>query len=135
LLLNGCTLGSFDIYDQFDYLIKLAVPFGERKKRVIQREDAGFDENTMTSRDVEFKEAQEKATRSKKKKIDIVIQNTRTKEALQKIADKIYQEQIQGRVTNNREEMKEKYGGYKTKTIDRTAQLKTYKKEKDDLNK
>lgn len=132
--MNGATLGEFTIYDKFDYLIKIDAPFTEREKRVIQRKDVVFNKNTMVGRDIEFKQAEKKG-RKKNKRINEVVENTGTKEDLQIIADRIYNEQIKGRSENHKQTMQEKYGGYKTKPITRRQQLKTDKRQKDDLSK
>lgn len=132
IVVEGAILGEYSIYDKFDYLIRIDAPFVEREKRVIERKDVVFDKDTMVNRDIEFKQAHRKGLR-KRKKVDQVIQNTGTKEALQVIADKIYSQQIQTKSTNRSRTMREKYGGYKARPVSISRQTKGIKK--DDLIK
>ncbi len=116
VIVEGDTLANFTIYNKFNYLIQIDAPFLEREKRVIQRKDAFFDKDSMLKRDSDFEKA-DKRGRKKGKIIDEVIQNIGTKEDLQKIADRIYNEQISGKSTKNNRAMIEKYGGYKSKIV------------------
>lgn len=134
IIVEGSILGDFKIYDKFDYLIQIDSPLEEREKRVMQRKDLEFDEQTILQRDLDFKNAEKKG-RKKGKIIDEVIQNTGTKEDLQRVADRIYDEQIKSKNENNKELMREKYGGYKTKPIIRKQQVEKNNLEKDDLSK
>lgn len=115
MFLNGATLGDFSVYDKFDYLIQIDAPFVEREKRVIQRKDIVYDKNTMVNRDLDFRQAQNRRKREGKR-IDLKIENIGSKEDLQKIADRIYYEQIVGKKQKVNETMQDKYGGYKIRT-------------------
>lgn len=125
--MNGATLGNFSIYNKFDYLIQIDAPFAERKKRIIERKDILYDKDTVVNRDLGFRQAQ---NRGKKKGIIIneKIENIGSKEDLQKIADRIYSEQILPKDREPRESMAEKYGGYKI----RTPRMKARAKEKEE---
>ena len=66
--------------------------------------------------DIEFNNS----LKGMKKTIDKKIENTGTIEELQEIANSIYAEQIESKIKRNskgRETLKQKYGGYKTKTV------------------
>lgn len=132
--MNGTTLGNFRLFNKFDYLIEINAPFIERQGRIIKRKDEIFDKEIIVNRDIDFKESKKKGRR-KGKISDKVIQNIGTKEDLQKIANEIYYEQIEGRSVNNVETIQEKYGGYEVKPITRTQQLKADNIKKDDLSK
>lgn len=134
IIIEGSTLADFAIYKKFDYLIHIDAPFAERERRAIERNDIFFDKQTMVDRDLGFRKA-EKRARKKGKLVNEVIQNTGSKEDLQKVADRIYEEQIGNRRVKTNQSMQEKYGGYKTKTVNRTKSVKIKNRKKDDLSK
>lgn len=127
LFLNGATLANFSIYNKFDYLIQIDAPFAERKKRIIERKDILYDKDTVVNRDLGFRQAQNRG-KKKGKRINEKIENIGSKEDLQKIADRIYFEQILPKDRKLRESMTEKYGGYKI----RTPRMKARSKEKEE---
>lgn len=114
IIFEGATLGDFSIYNKFDYLIQIDAPFIERKKRIIERNDILYDKDTVANRDLGFRQAQNRA-KKKGKTINEKIENIGSKADLQKIADRIYSEQILTKDRKPRETMIEKYGGYKVK--------------------
>lgn len=134
IIIEGSTLAEFAIYKKFDYLIHIDAPFAERERRAIERNDIFFDKRTMVDRDLGFRKAEKKG-RKKGKIVNQVIQNTGSKEELQKVADKIYEEQIRNRRVKTNQSMQEKYGGYKTKAVNRTRPVKIKGRQKDDLSK
>ncbi len=83
----------------------------------------------MVDRDLGFRKAEKKG-RKKGKIVNQVIQNTGSKEELQKVADKIYEEQIRNRRVKTNQSMQEKYGGYKTKAVKRTKSVKVTNRKK-----
>lgn len=87
----------------------------------------------MVRRDIEFRDSLKKGNR-KYKYVDMEIDNSDSIENLQKIADKIYSEQILSKDRKPRESMIEKYGGYKIRTPRMKAKSKG-KTEKGELNK
>lgn len=68
----------------------------------------------MVRRDKDFRNSIRRG-KKKGKKVDKKIENSGTIEDLQRIADKIYNEQISPNPQIKKKTMKEKYGGYKTK--------------------
>ena len=70
----------------------------------------------MVRRDIEFRNSLKK--RKNGKHIDIKVHNTGNLQDLQKIADDIYSKKI-GNTHRREETIRERYGGYKTKPINK----------------
>lgn len=134
IIIEGSYLGDFPIYNKLDYLIELEVPFVEREERVKKRKDIIFDKTTMVKRDIGFRNAQRYRKKSNKQ-VDEKINNTGSKENLQKIADKIYSEQIVVKEPKGNETMQDKYGGYKIITPEMEIKSKSERSEKGDTTK
>lgn len=88
----------------------------------------------MVKRDIRFRDAQRYRKKSVKQ-IDERIKNIGTIEDLQKIADRIYTEQVIGIKQKNDETMQEKYGGYKIITPEMEMKSKSERSEKGDTTK
>lgn len=71
----------------------------------------------MVRRDKDFRNSIRRG-KKKGKQVDRKIENSGTIEDLQKIADKIYKDQISPDPQRNKKTMKEKYGGYKTRKVE-----------------
>ena len=76
----------------------------------------------MVRRDKDFRNSIRRG-KKKGKKVDKKIENSGTIEDLQRIADKIYKDQISPNPQIKKKTMKEKYGGYKTKKVERTKNI------------
>lgn len=133
LLLNGASIARYSVYRKLDYIIWIDVPFAERQERVIKRQDRLLEKHSLVKRDQGFRIALKKAKRSGKQ-INLKINNTGTREQLQDIADRIYEEQIlnNGKQKPKAKTMKQKYGGHKTEV---PSVIPVIKRKKDDLVK
>lgn len=134
IIIEGASLGDFSVYNELDYLIQISAPFVEREERVKKRKDAFFDKTSIVKRDIRFRDAQRYRKKSVKQ-IDERIKNIGTIEDLQKIADRIYTEQVIGIKQKNDETMQEKYGGYKIITPEMEMKSKSERSEKGDTTK
>lgn len=132
--MNGASLGDFSIYNKLDYLIEMNAPFTERQERIKKRKDVFFDKTTMVKRDVRYRDIK-RHTKKSNKQIDEKICNDGGLEELQKIADRIYYEQIIGIKQKNDETMQDKYGGYKIITPEMEIKSQSERSEKGDTTK
>jgi hypothetical protein len=132
--LNGASLAKYSVYKKLDYIVLVDAPFVERQKRVENRKDRLVTQDTLLERDKRFRLVSRQAKRIGKK-IDIKIKNIGTIEELQDIATQIYEREILAKKEYKEKSMKEKYGGYKAKTVKITKLGKIANRKKDDLSK
>lgn len=106
-------MASLSLYKRLDYIIQIEAPFKAREDRVFERDDNIFKKGMMVIRDKEFKNSLSKRTKG----IDQKVNNNGSIEKLQQIADEIYLREIEPKMQNENKSLKEKYGGYKVKSI------------------
>jgi predicted metal-dependent hydrolase len=116
-------LASLSLYKRLDYIIQIDAPFKSREDRVFKRDDNIFKKGMMVIRDKEFKNSLSKRTKG----IDQKVNNNGSIEKLQQIADEIYLREIEPKMQNKQKGLKEKYGGYKVKSI-KLEKMREYNK-------
>lgn len=132
--MSGASLAKYSVYKKLDYIILVDAPFVERQKRVENRKDRLVAKDTLVKRDQRFRLVSRKAKKSGKQ-IDMKIKNVGTIEDLQDIATQIYEREISTKNKPKEKSMQEKYGGYKTKAVNRTRPVKIKGRQKDGLSK
>ena len=115
-------MASLSLYKRLDYIIQIEAPFKAREDRVFER-DSILKKGMMVIRDKEFKNSLGK----KIKRIDQKVKNNGSLEKLQQTADEIYLREIEPKMQNENKSLKEKYGGYKVKSI-KLEKMRKYNK-------
>lgn len=115
-------MASLSLYKRLDYIIQIEAPFKAREDRVFER-DSILKKGMMVIRDKEFKNSLGK----KIKRIDQKVKNNGSLEKLQQTADEIYLREIELKMQNENKSLKEKYGGYKVKSI-KLEKMREYNK-------
>lgn len=134
VVIEGTMLTRYSVYKDIDYIVHVDAPFIQREERVIKRKDKTLEKNNMVMRDLHFREAMQ-VGKKKGRSIDEKVENTGLLEELQKIADRIYSEQIIGEKQKDDETMQDKYGGYKIITPKVKMKTKSERNEKGDISK